>query len=144
MGWVVEPLWAGVFTFVQAFIFWAVNIIAVEIHNPFGQDANDLNAARLQGELNRQLLMLMDPATQRIPTLVRGTDNRDLSDHLTKLDSSWSLYDIWTASGDIELPSRTTKGRRERVNDEISDAARMSVDSLTPADIAEPEDDISR
>jgi len=68
--WVTEPLWAGVFVMIQVFILWSLNLIAVEIENPFGQDANDLNGRHMQVEMNRHLLLLLQPETLKTPQLV--------------------------------------------------------------------------
>merc|ERR1712113_502603 len=67
--WVSNPYWAGLFVFIQVFILWSLNFIAVEIENPFGTDANDLDGCRMQQEMNHQLLILLDPSTVRTPKL---------------------------------------------------------------------------
>eukprot|EP00971_Amphidinium_carterae_P108138 2140811-Amphidinium_carterae.1 len=46
--WVNSPVWAGLFVFVTVFILWSLNFIAVEIENPFGTDANDLDGEFMQ------------------------------------------------------------------------------------------------
>lgn len=67
--WVETPLWAGVLTFLQIFFFWSLNTIAGELENPFGEDVNDLPAEELQLEMNKRLLLLLRPSTQRTPHL---------------------------------------------------------------------------
>ena len=34
--WVTNPAWAAVFTLIQVFVLWALNLTAIEIENPFG------------------------------------------------------------------------------------------------------------
>jgi len=67
--WVTEPWWALIFSFIQVFILWSLNCIAVEIENPFGRDANDIDAEAMQAEINVHLRMLLNPETLRTPQL---------------------------------------------------------------------------
>lgn len=67
--WVTSPIWAGVFTFMQVFILWSLNFIAVEIENPFGMDDNDLDGHHMQGEMNRHLILLLSKSSARVPRL---------------------------------------------------------------------------
>lgn len=67
--WVYHPMWAAVFTFTQVFILWALNFIAVEIENPFGQDENDLDGRQMQVEMNKHLMVLLSPEAMRLPQL---------------------------------------------------------------------------
>jgi predicted membrane chloride channel (bestrophin family) len=64
-----DPAWAVSLAFITVFILWSLNYIAVEIENPFGNDANDLNAGEMQLDMNMNLLLLLHPASQRTPTL---------------------------------------------------------------------------
>mmetsp|Transcript_8463 Transcript_8463/g.19880 ORF Transcript_8463/g.19880 Transcript_8463/m.19880 type:complete len:330 (+) Transcript_8463:636-1625(+) len=67
--WVTQPFWAFVFVFMQVFVLWSLNYIAVEIENPFGTSDNDIDGVHLQEEMNRMLLLLLDPRTLRTPKL---------------------------------------------------------------------------
>jgi len=67
--WVTHFAWAFVFTLVQVLVLWSLNLVALEIENPFGQDANDMDGQRMQEEINRHLLLLVDPKTERTPRL---------------------------------------------------------------------------
>lgn len=71
--WVDQPGWAFVFCWMQVFILWSLNAIAIELENPFGQDANDFDACYLQQILNQSLLLLLDPKVDKLPELVRGS-----------------------------------------------------------------------
>merc|ERR1719220_1142000 len=50
--WFTSPWWAALFTFIIVFFFWVLNSIAVEIENPFGPDANDIDCHALQRQVN--------------------------------------------------------------------------------------------
>lgn len=67
--WVTTPWAAAIFGFLQVFILWSLNNIAVEIEHPFGTDANDLDTRRMQVEMNMSLLLILHPAAERTPEL---------------------------------------------------------------------------
>lgn len=69
MQWCSNPGLAAVFSFIQVFILWSLNNIAVEIEHPFGNDANDLDAAQMQLDMNMSLLLVLHPAATRAPHL---------------------------------------------------------------------------
>mmetsp|Transcript_24050 Transcript_24050/g.56859 ORF Transcript_24050/g.56859 Transcript_24050/m.56859 type:complete len:583 (+) Transcript_24050:141-1889(+) len=89
LHWIITPLvtaqwasnaWAaGVFGFVQVFILWSLNNIAVEIEHPFGSDANDLDASEMQMEMNMNLLLVLDDAATCVPHLSHGARIHDLT-----------------------------------------------------------------
>jgi len=68
--WFLTPWWAGAFAFFQVFTLQVLNCIAVEIENPFGSDANDINCDALQDEMNVYLLQLQAPTCEKTPHLV--------------------------------------------------------------------------
>jgi len=71
--WCTEPLWAVVFSFIQVVILWTLNLIAVELENPFGSDPNDIDGPQMQLEMNSHLRLLLCDETKRIPRLnVKG------------------------------------------------------------------------
>lgn len=75
--WCKEAVWAFVFSFIQVFILWVLNMIAVELENPFGHDANDIDGREMQHEMNALLLLLMSPIAMNVPILSdRSTDLR--------------------------------------------------------------------
>jgi len=65
--WTTQAPWAAVLCFVQVFILWCLDYIAIEIENPFGEDANDLDTRTSQLEFNTHLRLLVDPDTQKLP-----------------------------------------------------------------------------
>lgn len=54
---------------VQMVGMWGMQLVSAELEHPFGEDPNDLPLAQLQFEMNRSLLVLVDPHVQRRPTL---------------------------------------------------------------------------
>lgn len=95
--WTTSPFWASVFVFIQVFILWALNFIAVEIENPFGTDENDLNGRYMQHEMNRQLTLLLEPSTTRVPKLRDGYTimEDDVGQRAMRLRQDKSFVDIW-------------------------------------------------
>merc|ERR1719245_1528510 len=77
--WCSNGFWAFVFTFMQVSVMWALNLVASEIENPFGRDSNDIDGKRMQEELNRHLLLLLKPSTERTPRLSQLFDDSELS-----------------------------------------------------------------
>jgi len=67
--WANGIFWTVVFSFIQVFVLWSLNNIAVEIEHPFGTDANDLDASQMQIDMNTHLLLLLEDTAARIPTL---------------------------------------------------------------------------
>mmetsp|Transcript_25208 Transcript_25208/g.58000 ORF Transcript_25208/g.58000 Transcript_25208/m.58000 type:complete len:551 (-) Transcript_25208:33-1685(-) len=67
--WVTSYAWAAIFVFIQVFVLWALNFIAIEIENPFGTDPNDLDGRTMQMEMNQHLLLLLRESSVRTPRL---------------------------------------------------------------------------
>jgi len=119
--WVSTPWWGALFSFIQVFIYWSLNSIAVEIENPFGMDANDIDAGTMQEELNRHLLLLLEPQTLRTPRLTAALCNSlsvDLNGCGTNVQMSsrrQSFAELWST---LEMacledpPARTVRARR--------------------------------
>lgn len=119
--WVVSPIvvsqwvshwsWAFIFTFIQVFILWALNFIALEIQNPFGMDMNDLDCHELQAEMNQSLLVLLTPEIFATPKLSQGAclRPRGLGEHGSGRASS--LSDVWH-KGDAPSPDRSRSRSR--------------------------------
>eukprot|EP00928_Gymnodinium_smaydae_P047593 TRINITY_DN31779_c0_g1_i1.p1 TRINITY_DN31779_c0_g1~~TRINITY_DN31779_c0_g1_i1.p1 ORF type:complete len:486 (-),score=90.23 TRINITY_DN31779_c0_g1_i1:224-1681(-) len=98
--WVSHPAWAFVFVFIQVFILWALNFIAVEIENPFGSDANDLDGLYMQTELNRHLMLLLQPETQRTPKM--SSEAVRIEDTLPEYVTVASFVEVWAKVSDGE------------------------------------------
>lgn len=75
--WVTTPLiacllcedvwWAGSLSFVTTFFMWSINFVAMEIEDPFGDDANDLPLLEMQAHFNARLVDLLHPLSQTAP-----------------------------------------------------------------------------
>mmetsp|Transcript_45033 Transcript_45033/g.130282 ORF Transcript_45033/g.130282 Transcript_45033/m.130282 type:complete len:582 (-) Transcript_45033:149-1894(-) len=98
--WVSTPWWGALFSFITVFIYWSLNAIATEIENPFGSDANDIDAEGMQAELNRHLLLLLEPQVATTPRLSQDLANaislRDRDAAMYMSAKSDSLEDTWT------------------------------------------------
>merc|ERR1719410_3000012 len=64
---VERSFWAGILSFIVTFSFWSINYIAVELEQPFGDDANDLPLYEMQADLNASIRSLMDSRAQHPP-----------------------------------------------------------------------------
>lgn len=137
--WVKEAYWAFVFSFIQVFILWVLNMIAVELENPFGHDANDIDGQEMQLEMNTHLLLLMSPSAFRAPHLKEGVfDLRDQGDSATHRIAlrhavGKSFVDIWrqiensapeVGAEDSARPSQNITVHRNSVRTSGSDFAQ--------------------
>lgn len=77
-----SPTICCVFTFVTVFILWVLHSISIELENPFGADANDLDVHDMQHDMNNRLLLLLDPISAKMPTL----SGNQVMDHELLLD----------------------------------------------------------
>lgn len=76
--WVATPVLLGTlpvhsassafFAFISTFFLCALNLVAQEIEQPFGDDANDHRIDQLQRDMNASLLLLLRPDTQALLT----------------------------------------------------------------------------
>jgi len=117
--WTTHPFWATVLCFVQVFILWVLNAIAVEIENPFGMDANDIDASSIQMEVNRHLALLIDPDSQRVPQLSpkatffrKSKKSVDLI-HSKSFSEIWNSLDVYSSEGSNEA-ARTIRRKDSR------------------------------
>jgi len=105
--WVTNPVWAGILTFLQVFIVQALNFIAAEIEIPFGTDANDLDGADMQSEINGHLTMLLRSKTNRLPELTQHAIT-DFDDAF--LPSRQSLMFVFDSIEDTEFGESERNG----------------------------------
>mmetsp|Transcript_47799 Transcript_47799/g.107291 ORF Transcript_47799/g.107291 Transcript_47799/m.107291 type:complete len:557 (+) Transcript_47799:155-1825(+) len=106
--WVSNGAWAALFVFIQVFILWALNFIAIEIENPFGTDPNDLDGDNMQQEMNKHLLLLLKADCTRCPKLAIDHSTRDDAEgeqfHLA------SFYEVWKDMTGLGEESEVTIG----------------------------------
>eukprot|EP00928_Gymnodinium_smaydae_P071706 TRINITY_DN5520_c0_g2_i1.p1 TRINITY_DN5520_c0_g2~~TRINITY_DN5520_c0_g2_i1.p1 ORF type:complete len:604 (+),score=110.08 TRINITY_DN5520_c0_g2_i1:183-1814(+) len=70
-----SPAWfCGIFTLCSCSCMVGLDLISVELENPFGDDNNDLPCFEMQAHLNDDLIILLDPATWKVPTMVTDCD----------------------------------------------------------------------
>merc|ERR1740121_1334591 len=55
-----NKIWAAIFTFLPTFGMFSLNLIGMELENPFGADDNDLPLSNFQHEMNSSLLMFLE------------------------------------------------------------------------------------
>ncbi|CAK0858184.1 unnamed protein product [Prorocentrum cordatum] len=55
--------------FLLPFVFWALHEVSVELENPFGSDANDLDMQGYQDFCNKRLLLLLHQTNKKVPDL---------------------------------------------------------------------------
>lgn len=87
--------WAALFTFVPIFAMFAINFIASELENPFGQDDNDLPLAHFQSEMNTSLLMLLHYNTDHIA----APSERCLKDFDSLRQTMFLSRESWDGTG---------------------------------------------
>jgi len=124
-----HTMWSGLFSFFSVFILWCLNAIAVEIENPFGMDANDIDAGAMQLELNKHLSLLLDKSTQRTPTFNREASVRLTGSSTRSGRRNSTFIDAWKAIslqgiGTEEKIHRTARQHRPRRNSHCSVSSR--------------------
>jgi len=95
VGWTHDSASAFLFTFFSAMCFWSLELIAAELENPFGNDINDLPVWGFQDDINRGLLLLMDPMNEKPLELSEEASGIALSKaaYAKALASDWSTID---------------------------------------------------
>lgn len=97
--------WAPLLTFVSTFAFFYLDLVAIELENPFGLDSNDLPLHFFQEEMNSCLIMLlhkdsdlvaccdMTRAETRVPQLMQslGKRSRNMAVHKAKKEDDGLL-----------------------------------------------------
>mmetsp|Transcript_120784 Transcript_120784/g.240581 ORF Transcript_120784/g.240581 Transcript_120784/m.240581 type:complete len:650 (+) Transcript_120784:60-2009(+) len=107
LAWVDLYTWSGLLSFLQVFIVQALNLISVEIENPFGVDANDLDSGGMQEEMNGYLTLFARHDLRKIPSLnAEAVEEFDL--HLREVQLPLlAAFDTL----DVELAESDRKGR---------------------------------
>lgn len=65
-----DPVYCFVLTFISIVCMKGIDMIAIELENPFGDDPNDLPIATMHAAVNRDLTLLVNPETWTIPQLL--------------------------------------------------------------------------
>ncbi|CAE7241701.1 unnamed protein product [Symbiodinium sp. CCMP2456] len=111
------PAVSCVITFITVFILWSLHSIAIELENPFGADANDLDVHDMQHDMNNRLLLLLDPISAQLPRL----SGQHVQDHECLLDMErervMPAFDaLWkNLATEVEQGADIKRGRRSLV-----------------------------
>lgn len=130
--WTDHWIWTGCFTWLGVFAMWSMNLIAVEIEHPFGDDTNDLGTHEEQMLMNLELMVLLDPRMASAPTLSdRAQMSFDtLSQHRNSLTDTLShrLSRTKTCEGGIDEahPSSMCEERVSPQHDENEEKSRIN------------------
>mmetsp|Transcript_110835 Transcript_110835/g.313629 ORF Transcript_110835/g.313629 Transcript_110835/m.313629 type:complete len:526 (+) Transcript_110835:8-1585(+) len=119
--WVSHPFWALVFSFIQVFILWCLNSIAVEIENPFGNDPNDIDARSVQQDMNRLLVQLVDAVQLQTPHLVTHGDSEAPAHVKTRSTFLESCAEIRTTTRISRTARRSDIRRSNSSNHSVGD-----------------------
>jgi len=99
--WVKKAWWAALFSFIQVFTLWTLNLIAVELENPFGTDANDIDGGEMQLEMNNHLRLLLHIDTLSTPGLCSGFEcKKDMKDFTRDLYKFTTFEEMWMGMSD--------------------------------------------
>merc|ERR1712216_116234 len=63
----INCFWCALFSFISVFCLCALNLIAQEIENPFGDDENDLRCDKAQLDFNESLLLCLSETAKATP-----------------------------------------------------------------------------
>jgi len=125
---VFSKVLAAMLTFVPIVGMASLNLVATELENPFGTDANDLPLYHFQSEMNNCLLMLLHSGTDIVPT-VRPDCLQDFEtlykESTTDENDSKSTSDC---EDNVNLPRRKT--RLSHLSSPASSSARRTVETI--------------
>lgn len=91
-----NTFWAALFTYVILVSFTALNVIAIELENPFGTDQNNLPMRRFQADMNTSLMILLE----------------DSADLIAKCDETRCTFDFQQLQNVLNAASGTCKVAR--------------------------------
>lgn len=87
--WSSHAWYCAIATFISVVCMKGIDIIAVELENPFGDDANDLPSFQMHVAMNRDLTLLVNPSTWTIPRLLKTA--RTSHEQLVELNGEQQL-----------------------------------------------------
>jgi len=135
--WVTQPWWAAAFAFMPTFTLCCLNLIAMELENPFGTDPNDINGHEMQLNMNRHLRLLCHPGTMRTPTLItQGRHQLQMLQNVLRSEGPvTSFQTIWSKmqeDGELEAPPRPVKRFLKSLREECVSPDVKSCKNLKP------------
>jgi len=147
--WCTHAAWAFVFSFIQVFTLWSLNMIAVELENPFGTDPNDIDGVKMQLQMNHHLRLLLRETTRQTPTLrLTGEDMKELTLRVVDdpVELKASFFQLWEEMDETSPQAKSPRrynpkfiSSRERSTDHVpkrssrrSRCSTRSADTLPP------------
>lgn len=109
---VTNPVWSFFLCFIQIFVLWSLNFTAIEIENPYGKDANDVDGEGLQRQFNLNLRLLVSPKVKRTPTLAKSfiLSEESHSLHLDDDKATLSTFKDLLSDKEAQLQSDAANG----------------------------------
>jgi len=95
-GW----FWAATVCFLVSFSTWSLLYIALEIDQPFGDDANDLPLRQMQQEFNEHLKKMILPEVRYPPKFALDSSND--YPHIVGSDKIWVSTEEWPKYGALD------------------------------------------
>merc|ERR1719245_2715289 len=68
--WAAHAWYCAIATFISVVCMKGLDVTAIELENPFGDDPNDLPIFQMHHSMNRDLTLLVNPKTWTIPRLL--------------------------------------------------------------------------
>lgn len=110
--WSDSPYYCFTATFVSLVCMRGLEMIAVELENPFGTDPNDLPLAEMNAAVNRDLSLLVNPRTWQIPQLLDSA----LVDYDELMECINCSMVCSKTLGDIDNETRKSSGAPRRLS----------------------------
>lgn len=87
--WCTQIPWGVTFAFVQVFTMWSLNLIAMQLENPFGADPNDVDGVGMQFDMNLKLRLLFQVSGMELPKvrMHEGEDQTTIALRVTATNS---------------------------------------------------------
>jgi len=136
--WTPHPVVTFAITFFLVLSLWSLELIAVEIENPFGDDVNDLPVKDFQEDFNKRLLVLLHPQTRHVPELTSQAQ-LDMQTLCSKLHRSRTFTEVVEETGgahsmqqeEWDKLSWSSGNHMENINNEV--VSRDIVNAQEPA-----------
>lgn len=119
--WVDSVQLSAVCSFTQVFVLYAINSIAGELENPFGDDENDLCFVDMQKRMNSNLVLLLSDQATVSPTLSSKANVTNLGNCLAydqKKDSKYAVQSSFASVWHSRNKGPTDKSA-VKVDDEL-------------------------
>eukprot|EP00747_Dinoflagellata_sp_TGD_P084940 gnl/TRDRNA2_/TRDRNA2_162713_c0_seq1.p1 gnl/TRDRNA2_/TRDRNA2_162713_c0~~gnl/TRDRNA2_/TRDRNA2_162713_c0_seq1.p1 ORF type:complete len:575 (+),score=90.28 gnl/TRDRNA2_/TRDRNA2_162713_c0_seq1:115-1839(+) len=133
--WESHPVVCFCYTMFSVVCMTGLDLIASELENPFGDDPNDLPCLAMQHEMNRNLLVMLNPSAWKVPDLVASEvkEYKDMKAQRTEDLLSLQQYSAVGSDAKSRFEKMRTKwGRRKsRLPAQRSWATQQWPDNVT-------------